>query len=128
VDVTESGNRFDLDFDLVVDGSDLRGRLEVLREGLGGCVSFTFTNLELTESLTVVFSGSKQLCIPGGLSGDIDAEVTATFVRRFRMDIEFIEGSLLPVVFILDGATQEPLFSCSYSILLETATCTEVAQ
>jgi hypothetical protein len=124
VRVTEAGNTFDLVFDLDADGSRIKGLMHV---ELGqACVTFTLTDLEIGDSLSITFDGSKTLCVPGGLSGDITAEVNSTFMRRFGMEVAFVEDQLLPVVIIFDLSTQEPLFTCTYSILAETAQCASI--
>jgi hypothetical protein len=124
VRVTEAGNTFDLEFDLDADGSRVTG---VMQTVLGqACVSFTMTGLEIGNNLSITFNGSKTLCLIGGLSGDITAEVNSTVTRRFRMEIAFVEDHLLPVVIILDASTLEPLFNCAYSIAARTAECTPV--
>jgi hypothetical protein len=124
VDLTESGNTFDLVFDLDVDGGSIIGFMQV---SLGDpCVTITYTGLEIAED-DVVFSldGNNTLC-PSGASGNLNATVDASGFERFLMQISFVEG--IPTVTIVSATTQVPLFSCTYNPLTQTATCVPIEE
>jgi len=122
VDITESGNTFDLDFDLDVDGGSIIGIMQVV---LGDpCVTITYSGLEIAEGdAAFTLDGSNTHC-PDAVSGTLSATVSAAGFERFLMQISFVEG--IPTVMIVSGTTQEPLFSCTYNPLTQTATCVPV--
>lgn len=122
VDVTEAGNTYDLDFDLDILDEDSGSIIGLMQVTLGDpCVTITYTALEIDEGdVSVTLDGFNDLC-PTGPAGNLTATVSATGFQRFLMEISF--PGEIPTVIIVSASTQEPLFSCTYNPLTETATC-----
>jgi len=119
VTVTESGNVYNLDFNLDVDDGTIDGSLQV---ELGDpCVSLTYTDLEFDEDgVSVTLNETITLC-DSGPSGSVSATVSATGFQRFIMDLSFPQG--IPTIVITSATTMEPLFSCTYNPITESASC-----
>lgn len=119
VTVTESGNVFDLDFDLDVDDGTINGLMVV---ELGDpCVTITYTDFDLNEGdVSNTLNGTNTIC-PESISGTLDVSVKATGIQRFLMEISFVQG--IPTVLVVSPLTQEPLYTCTYNPLSETAQC-----
>jgi hypothetical protein len=118
VAVTASGNTYDLDFNLDVDGGSMTGLLQVL---LGECVTVTYTGFEIEEDdVRNTIDGTTEVC-PESYDGTIDVTVNATGIQRFLMEITFFNG--VPTIVIVSPSTQMPLYTCTYNPLSETAQC-----
>jgi hypothetical protein len=118
VEVTETGNVFDLDFDLDIDGGSLIGLMQVT---LGECVTITYNGLEIDEDgATFDLDGSVTLC-GDTPSGTLTVTANATGFQRFIMQVSFPQG--IPTVVIISATSQEPLFTCTYTPLTESAQC-----
>ena len=119
VTVTQSGNTFDLVFNLDVDGGPMTGDLTIV---LGDpCVTATYTDFEFeTDSASTTIDGSTTIC-PESASGNLDVVVNAPGIQRFLMQISFYEG--VPTIVIVNPSTMLPLYTCTFIPLNQTAQC-----
>jgi hypothetical protein len=118
VTITQDGSSFDLLFDLDVDGGRIDGPLQVT---LGECVALTYTGFVIEEgSVENTLDGTNTIC-PDTVTGTLNVSVNATGIQRFLMEIAFVQG--IPSILIVSPTTQEPLYSCTYNPLTETADC-----
>lgn len=119
VTVTESGNAFELDFDLDVDGASLSGLLLVERGE--PCVTIAYSGFGANEGDTsTTVDGTNTIC-PEGLSGTVNVSIDAMGIPKFLSEIVLFQG--IPTIVVLDPSTSTPLYSCTYNPLGETVQC-----
>jgi hypothetical protein len=120
-----AANVFSLDFDLMIDGSEMIDSLVTFTLG-GDCPVADYSGLTLVQdgASAAYDNGSLDVCSDTGSSGLFDVTVNAPGYERFVAMVNVNGSSANATV----SDTGGPLYSCSFDLQAQTGDCVDYVE